>query len=467
MSNARENVNLLTSADWDIATLRLANWGSGAVPPQVMLKQNWVAGDGGGMFRYDAGDTTTADNGGTVIVDAAGNRWKRQYDGPINIRWFGARGDGVTDDRAAFVAALAIGGPVYAPPLAAAYRISSGITLPAGTYLTGEPRRTQIDYRGSTDVFTVSGTYNVISGLRIDCTNASGGFVFKINTNAGGVDRLYISDIETTAAHGLLADDNHASNIIVALNLENVIAKQHRGRGVYLQDGFAYIHFKHVTIDYVGSANRNYIAFDVSNNAGCRFESCDVTGGAIDGTTTGQHGFRISASTAVWLIDCMADTCGGDGFLITASSFVYMTNSIGSLNCGAQFRATGSNDVYATACLASGRAGLSFAPSSQHGFLVENSSYYLHHANCVTRNNTGNGYNLDNVDGWSVTGGRSSNNTGRGIRTVTTGGYGAGVGVLLYSNTAGNYDLGATVDYLQSCQASSGVIFDAVGIATG
>lgn len=89
MSNARENVNLLTSADWDIAALRLANWGSGAVPPQVVLKTNWTAGDGGGLFRYDASDTTTADNSGTVIVDAAGNRWKRQYYGEVVLTWFG------------------------------------------------------------------------------------------------------------------------------------------------------------------------------------------------------------------------------------------------------------------------------------------------------------------------------------------------------------------------------------------
>lgn len=105
MSNARENVNLLASADWDIATLRLANWGSGAVPPQVMLKQNWVAGDGGGLFRYDASDTTTADDGGVVIVDAAGNRWKRQWDGQTAFAaWWGARAI-VTSDQAPFIQA--------------------------------------------------------------------------------------------------------------------------------------------------------------------------------------------------------------------------------------------------------------------------------------------------------------------------------------------------------------------------
>jgi hypothetical protein len=101
MSNARENVNLLTSTDWDIATLRLANWGSGAVPPQVVLKQNLAAGDSGGMYRYDASDTTTADDNWLVIVDAAGNRWKRQLHaikaaGEINIRAIEAR---ITDRR--------------------------------------------------------------------------------------------------------------------------------------------------------------------------------------------------------------------------------------------------------------------------------------------------------------------------------------------------------------------------------
>jgi hypothetical protein len=123
MSNARENVNLLTSADWDIATLRLANWGTGAIPPQVILKTNYVAGDGGGLFRYDASDTTTADNGGTVIVDAASRRWKRQYIGALHSKWFGARGNNSANDTTALQNAItaAAGGALEIDP---------------GTYLT-------------------------------------------------------------------------------------------------------------------------------------------------------------------------------------------------------------------------------------------------------------------------------------------------------------------------------------------
>lgn len=56
---------------------------------------------GGGVFVYDASDTTSVDNGGTTIVDLAGRRWKRQFSGAVYPEWFGAVGDDVTSDTAA------------------------------------------------------------------------------------------------------------------------------------------------------------------------------------------------------------------------------------------------------------------------------------------------------------------------------------------------------------------------------
>jgi hypothetical protein len=41
-----------------------------------------------GMFSVDPTDTTSADNGGTIIVDAVNRRWKRHYAGPVSILWF-------------------------------------------------------------------------------------------------------------------------------------------------------------------------------------------------------------------------------------------------------------------------------------------------------------------------------------------------------------------------------------------
>lgn len=61
-----------------IAALQTKDWGSDTEPTILFVIANTSNGDGGGIFRLDSADTTTADNGATVIVDANGNRWKRQ-----------------------------------------------------------------------------------------------------------------------------------------------------------------------------------------------------------------------------------------------------------------------------------------------------------------------------------------------------------------------------------------------------
>ena len=49
---------------------------------------------GGGPFTLDPTDGTTLDDGGQTIVDVTGRRWKRINSFAINVRSFGARGDG-------------------------------------------------------------------------------------------------------------------------------------------------------------------------------------------------------------------------------------------------------------------------------------------------------------------------------------------------------------------------------------
>jgi hypothetical protein len=43
----------------------------------------------GGMFLHDASDLTSADNGGTIILDVSSRRWKRQLTGVVDLAWFG------------------------------------------------------------------------------------------------------------------------------------------------------------------------------------------------------------------------------------------------------------------------------------------------------------------------------------------------------------------------------------------
>lgn len=64
--------------------------------------------DGGhGVFRVVAGDVTSPEDYGTMLVGADGRRWRREYNGAIFPSWFGAVGDGVTDDGIAMNRAIA------------------------------------------------------------------------------------------------------------------------------------------------------------------------------------------------------------------------------------------------------------------------------------------------------------------------------------------------------------------------
>lgn len=81
-------------------------------PEQIDIAGYYASGDGGGgTFYADLKDTQTPDDGGTVIVPKSGGaRWKRSIPASStsknNVKWFGARGNGVNNDSAAIANAV-------------------------------------------------------------------------------------------------------------------------------------------------------------------------------------------------------------------------------------------------------------------------------------------------------------------------------------------------------------------------
>ncbi|MGX7347337.1 hypothetical protein ACWM9A_15950 [Acetobacter pasteurianus] len=122
----------------NIAALRTFSEG-GSESPVIWVESYSSIGDGGeGMFTYNPSDTSSPDNGGTIIIvtNSSGTyRYYRQYNNSaLNVCWFGA--GSATDSTSALNNAMSAlsenaGGVIYFP--SGTYTFNSEITYTAST----------------------------------------------------------------------------------------------------------------------------------------------------------------------------------------------------------------------------------------------------------------------------------------------------------------------------------------------
>lgn len=87
---------------------------------------------GGGLFNYDATIDKATANAGTIIDPSVSlalqgtgiglGCWIRQYSGAINVKWFGVKGDGISDDTSIIQSVLDSQAHIYFPP--STYKVS-------------------------------------------------------------------------------------------------------------------------------------------------------------------------------------------------------------------------------------------------------------------------------------------------------------------------------------------------------
>lgn len=190
----------------------------------------YSTGDGGGgTYRFDAADVTTADNGGSVIVAVDGGRWKLPESDDWSVKQFGAKGDGVTDDTAECQAAID-----------ASY--GKKVIFPSGRYLLTAPLVIQPLFGGTSQLpLTLQGDgFNANGGIGAGSTlliQHTGNGIELINATAENSDALFIIEKLCMVGDGADANGGHGiyAQKVSNLHVKDLFISDMRDTGIYYQ----------------------------------------------------------------------------------------------------------------------------------------------------------------------------------------------------------------------------------------
>ncbi|MDI9874967.1 glycosyl hydrolase family 28-related protein [Flectobacillus rivi] len=189
-----------------------------------MQKRFWMTDKGKeGAWYFDPNDVDSLDNIGTCIVTSEGARLKREFNDFLLPEWFGAVGDGITDDTMAIQSALTVNThPVLL--LSKTYLVTGDIVLRTNNSLVGQNiYKSVLLLKSNSNPEAILKTLND-SQYRISIKNLS------IHGNR-------LSQLSNTAAIALRNRfvDELGNNAYEPKNrLENLFIREIKGDGLYL-----------------------------------------------------------------------------------------------------------------------------------------------------------------------------------------------------------------------------------------
>jgi hypothetical protein len=264
-----------------------------------------VAGDTAPSTWFDQAYCNTV---GFLVVRFTG-AWACDNSIPASVKWFGATGNGTTDDSAAFqateTAMQAIGGTMYIPP--GSYKIGTAINVTGHIVVRGSGFQTNpTNYGfGSTGV-SLDNRTNGFKASVIICGVANSAF------NVATTDSVLLEDFQIT--YPTVGNSGVAALALATASGTNGVNLNSTVRGILINGANVGIH---VT---------DWLQFEISNNY-FTFNNVDI----IAENTTGinANGLLTSASAGDGKIanNTFYDTQGNQGILLESGSGYRIVNN--------------------------------------------------------------------------------------------------------------------------------------------
>ena len=255
-------------------------------------------------------DADNAFNASALPVTATGGTTARtlaaRFAEPLSVKDFGAVGDGVTNDSAAFSSALSVARRIRVP--AGSYLLSSEVTAVIGSFLEGDgPEVTKLLVTGTNGITFDGLTTWAVSGIR-DLSiirTGTGGHGVKFNGTWVRQNTFVAENLRFRGTDALSVSAHYFDKYIWLLN----------GRGATFKDIHVWGNFN-PNNNPVGQAQSVGIYCDgdatgVNNNIGMNFDQCNISS-VYTGIyfADGCEGFWVGGSE---MVGCRTGVLAGAG----------------------------------------------------------------------------------------------------------------------------------------------------------
>ncbi|MBP1994574.1 glycosyl hydrolase family 28-related protein [Paenibacillus eucommiae] len=344
--------------------------------------------DRGGIFSYST-NVTPIDNG-IVFGASDGNRWIRLggETQPVNVKWFGAKGDGTTNDTAQIQAALNGYAAVYMP--ASTYLVS-GLNVSGGRKIYTDGAATILKQTAGTPIGT---RILLVAGSQVSIGLMSYEGNIATDTN------------EQNHALAIIATTTDLENIEV----EGVIARSIRGDALYIGGGYTADTFRprNISVGLVYSENVYRNGVSITSGENIHIQTCKsikaglfgvdiesnankiigVTFGSLETSSLGiiGHGTE-SPATNIKIDNLIIDGSLNNGVIVD-----YPTNDV-LVNSGIVFRNAMNNEFGTVKISNTSRYAIeSLKSGTQDGYCDTIVFHSLHIESCALTDSSALGY---------------------------------------------------------------------------